>query len=66
VEFRRFLDALLELDRSILITSTNVTISQEDAQASTMSVQGTMFVMQSPLDDLLTQVEELVAELDAN
>jgi Tfp pilus assembly protein PilO len=66
VEFRRFLDALVELDRSILVTSTNVTISQDDAQASQMSVQGTMFVMQSPLDDLLTQVEELVAELDAS
>lgn len=66
VEFRRFLDALVDLDRSILITSTNVTISAEDAQASQMSVQGTMFVMQSPLEDLLAQVEELVAQLDAN
>ena len=64
VEFRRFLDALVDLDRSILVTSTNVTISADDPQGSTMAIQGTMFVMQSPLEDLLTQVEELVAELD--
>lgn len=66
VEFRRFLDALVELDRSILITSTNVTISKDNAQESTLSIQGTMFVMQSPLDDLLKQVEDLVANLNAN
>ena len=65
VEFRRFLDALVDLDRSILVTSTNVTISADDPQGSTMAIQGTMFVMQSPLEDLLTQVEELVADLDA-
>jgi len=58
-----FLDNLQSLDRSLLVTSTQVSQPTDlDAGANvTLQVVGTMFVLQSALPDLVTEVETLLA-----
>lgn len=63
-EFRRFLQRLIDLDRSLLITSTGMTLATGGGQDSTLTVNGTLFVLQSQLDDLLEEVRRLVDQLD--
>lgn len=63
-EFRRFLQGLIALDRSLLITSTGMTLATEAGQDSTLTVTGTLFVLQSQLDDLLEEVRRLVDQLE--
>lgn len=61
-ELYAFLDNLQSLDRSLLITSTQVAnAGGEDAASVTLQVAGEMFVLQSKLPDLVTTVGELLA-----
>lgn len=62
-----FLGNLQALDRAFLITSTQVSGNQkpEAGGDESLQVQGTMFVLQSELPDLVAQVEALIAEADA-
>jgi Tfp pilus assembly protein PilO len=63
-----FLDNLQALDRALLVTSTQVTdAATADAQPGkgadeTVQVTGSMFVLQSPLPDLVATVEDLLAQ----
>lgn len=63
-EFEAFLDNLVSLDRSILVQATNLTLVDGGAEGSTMQVTGTMFVLQSPLGDLVREAEQVVADAD--
>lgn len=60
-QLKKFLDNLQALDRSILVQSTNVTAANG---ASTLQVTGQMFVLQSPLEDLVQTVKKVVEEAD--
>ncbi len=60
-QLKKFLDNLQALDRSILVQSTNVTAA---GGASTLQVTGQMFVLQSPLEDLVQTVTKVVEEAD--
>ena len=62
-ELLRFLANVEDLDRSLLIQSTTMTmLSGAEAAGSTLQVSGQMFVLQSPLDDLIRQVKRVVDE----
>lgn len=61
-EFGRLLDNLAGLDRSLLIQATNLSIPPEGGQGASMQVSGTIFVLQSPLSDLVANVERLIEE----
>lgn len=61
-EFERLLDNLSGLDRSLLIQSTNLSIPPEGGQDASMQISGTIFVLQSPLSDLVANVERLIEE----
>ena len=60
-QLKKFLDNLQALDRSILVQSTNVTAT---GGASALQVTGQMFVLQSPLEDLVQTVTKVVEEAD--
>lgn len=62
-----FLDNLQALDRAFLITSTQVSAAAQNVEGGdeSLQVQGSMFVLQSELPDLVAQVEALIAEADA-
>ena len=60
-QLKMFLDNLQALDRSILVQSTNVTAT---GGASALQVTGQMFVLQSPLEDLVQTVTKVVEEAD--
>jgi Tfp pilus assembly protein PilO len=62
-----FLDNLQALDRALLITATQVSGAalNDPAAGESLTMRGTMFVLQSELPDLVAQVEQLIAEADA-
>ncbi len=62
-----FLDNLQALDRAFLITATQVSGAalNDPAAGESLTMRGTMFVLQSELPDLVAQVEALIAEADA-
>lgn len=62
-----FLDNLQSLDRSLLITSTQVARPSEATPSNDVALQvaGTMFVLQSALPDLVSQVDTLLADKPA-
>lgn len=55
----RFLENLQQLDRAVLVASTD--IASEDPARHTLSISGSLFILQSRLPDLVAQVEELLA-----
>ena len=59
-----FTENLLELDRALLLTSTNLTWDRQPDKPlqSIMQMQGSMFVLQSKLPDLVAQVKALLAD----
>lgn len=63
-----FLDNLQALDRSLLITATQVTDPGADRASSsqTLQVSGEMFVLQSRLPDLVATVESLLTTEQAS
>ncbi len=61
-EFGRLLENLTELERSLLIQNTNVSIPPEGGEGASMQLKGTIFVLQSPLSDLFANVEKLIEE----
>ena len=62
-----FLDNLQALDRAFLITATQVSGAalNDPAAGESLTMRGTMFVLQSELPDLVATVESLIAEADA-
>lgn len=62
-----FLDNLQALDRAFLITATQVAggALNDPGAGESLTMRGTMFVLQSELPDLVAQVEALIAEADA-
>jgi Tfp pilus assembly protein PilO len=62
-----FLDNLQALDRALLITATQVSGAalNDPTAGESLTMRGTMFVLQSELPDLVAQVEQLIAEADA-
>lgn len=65
-EIQAFLDNLQSLDRSLLITATQVTNAgtEGDAAALNLTVAGEMFVLQSKLPDLVATVADLLEAQD--
>lgn len=63
-----FLDGLQALDRALLIQSTAITAAPENSptQLETMTVSGSMFVLQSSLPDLVAGAKEVVAQAQAS
>ena len=61
-EFNRLLDNLAGLDRSLLIETTNVTIPPEGGQGASLQLKGSIFVLQSPLSELVANVEKLIED----
>ncbi len=62
-ELLRFLANIEALDRSLLIKSTSMTLlAGRESTGSTLQVTGEMFVLQSPLDDLVREVKRVVEE----
>ena len=59
-----FTENLLELDRALLLTSTNLTWDRQPDKPlqAIMQMQGSMFVLQSKLPDLVAQVKALLAD----
>jgi type IV pilus assembly protein PilO len=64
-ELLDFVDNLQALDRAVLITGTQVSGGTEPDMPNALQVQGTMFVLQSELPDLVAQMEQLLAESQA-
>lgn len=63
----RFVDALQNLDRLMLINSTQWSQGQAaDAKEKSIQIQGQMFVLASDLPDLVAQVDELIASAEAS
>lgn len=62
-EVQAFLANLEGLERSLLITSVNLDQTVETREW-TMSVTGTLFVLQSPLPDLVAAAEAVAAQAD--
>lgn len=62
-----FVDRLQGLDRALLIQSTAITAAPDNApsEAETMTVTGSMFVLQSSLPDLVAGAREVVAQAQA-
>jgi type IV pilus assembly protein PilO len=62
-----FLDNLQALDRAFLITATQVSggALNDPTAGESLTMRGTMFVLQSELPDLVAKVESLIAEADA-
>lgn len=62
----RFIENLQALDRALLVTSTSLNAgAQEDGPDQIVQVEGSLFVLQSQLPDLVAEVERLIAEADA-
>lgn len=61
-----FTKNLQSLDRAFLVTGTNMTWERQPDKPvqGIMQVQGTMFVLQSKLPDLVAQVKDLLANVD--
>ncbi len=61
-----FTKNLQGLDRAFLVTGTNMTWERQPDKPvqGIMQVQGTMFVLQSKLPDLVAQVKDLLANVD--
>jgi len=61
-----FTKNLQSLDRAFLVTGTNMTWERQPDKPvqGIMQVQGTMFVLQSKLPDLVAQVKDLLANAD--
>lgn len=57
-----FIDALEHLERAFVITSTDVSTDAEGGGELRASVSGTMFVLQSPLPDLVAGVQAAIDE----
>lgn len=57
-----FISALEQLERAFVITSTDVTTDSEGGGALRASASGTMFVLQSPLPDLVAGVQAAIDE----
>lgn len=63
-ELGAFLDNLQALDRSVLVQSTNLAAIPEGPGKSSLQVTGQLFVLQSPLADLVANVERVLQEAD--
>lgn len=61
-----FTENLLALDRALLLTTTNMTWDRQPDKplSAIMQVQGSMFVLQSKLPDLVAQVKALLANVE--
>ena len=57
-----FLKLLQGLDRGLLITGTSAVTDGANANAGTLSVTGTMFVLESQLPNLVTTAQEVIAK----
>lgn len=62
-ELLRFLRNIETIDRSLLIETTSMTVAPgSDPGESTLQVSGQMFVLQTPLKDLITTVRRAVEQ----
>lgn len=61
-QLQQFLTNLQTMDRTVLVNSTAQTAATTDADESSLTVRGTMFVLESSLPDLVANAQQVIAE----